>query len=356
MNSQELYEYLEEQLEANPILEITEEIFFSDKEYAISEEHLQWQECHGPRTSKFSEEEDECWEDDSVNMILSTGITLKEYLLLQLQSANISKEQLPLAEYLIDNIDENGYLVSKLSDAAAFFNIPVKEVEKVLKSMQTLEPAGIFARDLKECLLIQIRQFNNVDKDVYTIVEKYLDKLASDKTSEVSKLLGMDEEKLNRLFSFIKTLEPKPGREFYSISDVKNVEPDIFIKKVNGRYEAFHNEQVTPEMRISSYYRRMLKQDIGTECEKFIQDKISEAKQLIKCLKLRKKAIKLVAQYILHKEAELFEKEKKHMLRLDLQSAAKEMGICEFVLKTIIEGKYIQCPWGNVEMVEFISL
>jgi RNA polymerase sigma-54 factor len=325
MNSQELYEYVEEELESNPVLEISEDSFFSDEELAIPEEQVQWDDSRHNKALREIECEEQYREDEPADIIHSVRISLKEYLLLQLQSSEIKKNQFPIAEYLIDNVDENGYLKSRLSDAAAFFNIPLQEVERVLAAMQAFDPPGILARDLKECLLIQIGQLKNIDQDVVVLIEKYLDDLAAGKLSEVSRTSGLNEQKLSDLFDFIKTLEPKPGREFYNTNDIKYVVPDIIIKKINGKFEVFLNEGAIPAMSISSYYRRMLKQDIGDEPKRFIQDKITNAKRLIKCMELRRKAVKMVAEFIVRKEENFLEKGKQHMELLNIKSAAKEL-------------------------------
>jgi len=344
MNSQELYEYIEKQLEANPVLDIQEDMCTYGE---IEPASLKTQD--GDRA-------EDSFDTESEN--IAERLSLKEYLLFQLQASKskLNKKQVLIAEYLIDNIDENGYLTVSLTEVAAFFNMPLKKVNTVLEHLQTFEPSGICARSLKECLLIQLKQIDSIDRDIIKLVDCCLDDLASGKFREVAESTGLNIEKVIEAYNFIKTLEPKPGREFYSSGGLKYIVPDVIVKKLNGRFEALINEEAIPVVIINEHYKQMMDKDVGSETRSFIQNKIDNAMWLIQCIEQRKSMLRKVAEIIVEKQHEFLEKGKDNVKPLTTDEVSEKLNVHKSIVERVIEGKHIQCLWGIFEMRHFFKV
>ncbi len=356
MNSQELFEYVEEQLEMNPVLEIADnEGNIIEEDYSIPNKKY-WEtntEANQNDTAKCGENE---WlhDEDELDDIF-VKLSLKDHLLFQMHMTNMSKAQIAIGEYLIDNIDENGYLLIDISEAAAYFNMPASKIEKVLNQLQTFDPPGICARNLKECILIQLRQIDEIDQDIIELVENCLDDLASKKFEKLSEKTGLEEKKIEEAFNLIKTLEPKPGREYSCSNELKFIIPDVIIKKIKGSYEVIINEDAIPLLNISKYYRRIESDELNAEAKKFIQSKIDSASWLISCIEQRKSTIRKITEFILNAEADFFENGKNYLKPLSAREVSQFVNMHESTLTKIIGGKYIQCTWGIFDFRYFIN-
>lgn len=357
MNGQELIEYIEEQLEINPVLEVDDENELTEQEeYALEDEGDDWEEARGSIVGKGTQDEDSFKEISDFTVDKSSvRLSLKEHLRFQLNTSMLSERMRLIGEYIIDNIDENGYLTIGLTEIASFLNIPVRETAKVLGVLQKFDPPGICARSLKECLLIQLDQMDNVDENVYRVVEYYLDNLAENKITAVAKSTGLSVGKVAEIFEFIKTLEPKPGREFYCDDEVKYIVPDCMVKKIKNKFEVLINEEVLPILNISSYYRKVVNEDINIEARKFIQSRIDSGLWLIKCIEQRKNTIRKIAETIVEKQSDFFEKGKNYIKPLTMKEVARIVGMHESTVSRAVNSKYLQCSWGVFELRYFFT-
>ena len=330
MNSQELFHHVEEQLETNPFLECNTE----------------------DRTFYLSDPEDT---DDTTATEITPAITLKEHLLLQLNSLSLEKTQVSIGEYLIDNTDENGYLNVDICEVSAFFNTSAARVVKVLKILQGFDPPGICARNLKECLLIQLAEMENTNREAVLIVRHFIDKLAGNDTATVAAEAGLDEERVGEAFRLIRTLEPRPGREFYKDEDNRPAVADIIVRKMNGRHEALINEEAFPEVNIIERFKPddLIKTD--EEADEFIKEGVSSAVWLIKCMEQRKNIILQVAGSIISEQAEFFEKGAAYLKPVTSQRLGEDMNMHESILSQAMNGKHLQCRWGLFEFKYFFE-
>lgn len=354
MNSQELSEYIQSEMESNPALEISPGFSETQEEVLpLLPEELTDNNYYDIK----SKSDDQA--DVLNNAILDTStvnVSLKEHLLLQLHTSDISIRDMETAEFLIDNVDDNGYLTINLSEASAFFNIPIQKVEKTLKFLQTFDPSGVCARDLKECLLIQLNQLGINGKDVLDIVNNHLDELAGNKISKVAKATGLRVERVVEVLEIIKTLEPRPGREFYSCDEIKFIVPDVIVKKIDERFEVLINEESIPVIDVNSYYKRVLNEDINIEAKKFIQSKIDSVHWLMKCIQQRKDTLIKVSELIVKRQIDFFNQGKNNVKPLTMKEVATELDIHESTVSRTVSGKYLQCPWGVFDMKYFFPL
>lgn len=331
MNSQQLSEYVQTQAETNPVLEIN---FGSD----IAEG-----------------EQEVLAEEDSPSII-----SLKEYLLLQLESTLDGNLENAVGEYLIDNTDENGYLITSIEETADFFNIPASFAENVLSVLQTFDPSGICARNLKECLLIQLKQNGDIDNITLEIVEKYLDKLADGDTSSIAEALEITENRAIEVFRLIRTLEPRPGREFYPDGEIRHVVPDIVVKNFDGRFVALFNEDAIPVPDIIDYISEVDNSDepceVSAEDRVYIQSRLDNAVWLIKCMEQRKDIILRVAEVIANIQQEFFYNGFRYLKNITPEEISETLDIHKSLVYSALKGKYLQCRWGTFELLYFSKI
>ncbi|WP_010247526.1 RNA polymerase factor sigma-54 [Acetivibrio cellulolyticus] len=352
MNSRELIEYIEDEMEANPALEVNpndikrkEEILFpmSYENYSNDDYISSW---------NYNENSEEAIENISVDRA-STVISLKEHLLLQLHTSDVTGKDMEVGEYLIDNVDHNGYLAVMISEAASFFNVPVKRVERVLSLIQTFDPPGVCARSIKECLGIQLAQMGNKDREVIDVIENHLEDLANNKITHIAKSMGISLERVVQIYEIIRSLEPRPGREFYEYEDIKFIIPDVVVREIDGKFQAIINEEALPILNISGYYKTILQEDINIEAKKFIQSKIDSVQWLIKCIEQRKITLSKVADSIVKHQVEFFKMGKDHIKALTMKDVAKDINMHESTVSRTVSGKFLQCSWGIFDMKLF---
>lgn len=338
MNSQELTKYIQNEAETNPALDIY-------PDYPDIEEHIFPLTLE---TREYFEKNDEIIDfiDNNIADKLALNMSLKDYLLIQLDTMKLPKNKIKIAEYLIDNIDDNGYLTITLLEAASFLNFPINKLKEVLKIIQTFKPSGVCARNLKECLMIQLEHMGIKDEKVKKIIKNHLNHLADNKISLIAKENGIKKEKVIEIYKFIKTLEPKPGREFYGGGEVKHIIPDVIVQRNSEYFEVYINEDAIPNININSYYKSILYEDINIEAKKFIQSKIDKVNWLIKCIEQRKYTLLKILSCVVDKQKEFFKSGKKSIIPLSIEEVARVVSIHEITVARAINGKYIQCSWG----------
>lgn len=355
MSSEQLSEYIKKQLVTNPVLEIDENEDSSTDDRSMFESlqkldyDSNWENEQTNYSSDFNDISSFVVDKKSVHL------SLEEYLLFQLHTSKLDKRQVLIGEYLINSINENGYLTIELSEIAALLNVSVLEVQKVLEYLQSFDPPGVFARDLKECLLIQLKQMNKLDCDIKKIINSHLEDLGENRIPAIAKSTGLSIKKINEIYNFIKTLNPKPGKLLCVEASVNYIVPDVIVKKVGNELEIIINKDVLPSLRINKYYKDIMSNNINDCSSKFIKKSISDAEWLIRCIEQRFNTLRNIVESIVAIQRDFFIKGKHYLKPLTLKDISKNAGVHESTVSRAIRGKYIQCSWGVFELKYFFS-
>ena len=285
---------------------------------------------------------------------LATSSSLADHLEWQLRLSSDSESTLEIGEAIIGNVDDDGYLQASVEEICAMGNYPSAEVEKALALVQSFDPIGVAARDLKECLLIQIRHLGLSDTPGDTIVREHLDLLQAHRFQDLAKALSLSFEEVLEHCGIIRHLDPKPGSK-YNAERTQYVTPDVYVVKVDEKYEVVLNEDRLPQLRISSLYRRMLenKSADNEETRNYVKDKLRSALWLIKSVDQRQKTIYKVAESIVRHQREFLDNGIEHLRPLVLRDVAMDIGMHESTVSRVVNNKYIHTPQGVCEMKYF---
>ena len=294
-------------------------------------------------------------EEFPIENTLTRPPNLADHLTWQLSMSDASPRTKEIANFIIGNIDEDGYLRATNDEIMTAGGFQAEEVETAVRAVQSLDPIGVGARDLRECLLLQLR-FLEIDNPlVEIIVRDHWDEFMQRKFVPLAKVLGIDLKTLEGIVEVIKHLDPKPGRK-YSNERAIYVEPDVYVHKVGDEYVIVLNEDGMPKLRINSGYRSMLnsmdsKQD--GETVNYIKDKIRSAVWLIKSLDQRQRTIYKVAESIVKHQREFLERGIDFLRPLVLRDVADDIQMHESTVSRVVSNKYMHTPRGLFLMKYF---
>ncbi len=372
----ELVDLVREEVQTNPVLEET--VDASSQEEATPppepqktevdwQAYLEDQNNYRATGVNFNEKEDE----DFIGNISSSGGSLNEHLLGQLNMQGMTDEGHRIGEYILGNIDEDGYLrlvekedltddeleVRTVLEISKYLEAPVEDVEGVLAIIQQFDPPGVGARGLRECLLLQARNLPVRDTAVEEIIQNHLEKLGRKNYKAVARSLGISLEEVYEAVKVInKCLNPAPGSGFGK-EESQAIVPDIYIHKVADEYVISLNEDGMPKLKISPYYRQVLKDStrVTDQAKGYIQDKLRSAVWLIKSVHQRQRTIYRVVECIVKFQREFLDKGLKYMKPLVLKDIATEIGMHESTVSRVTSNKYVQTPRGIFELKYFFS-
>ena len=281
--------------------------------------------------------------------------TLQQHLIEQLNSSDVSDPDRQLGELIIGNIDDAGFLQATPEEIASSTGMEVADLVRVLEFVQTFHPVGVGARDLRECLLIQLRRLSKEHSLEYRIVDRHIDDLGKRRFPEIARRLGTTTEQVQRAAGFVGTLDPKPGQIF--TPDPNNyVLPDVNVEKIGGEWTISLNGEQIPHLRISNTYKDLMSQDKGgADVKDYIRDKIRSGKFLIKSIHQRQQTISNIAHEIVGKQKDFLELGPSALKPLTMVQIADIVGVHETTVSRAISGKYMATPWGVFDMKYFFT-
>ncbi len=282
--------------------------------------------------------------------------TLQQNLIAQLNQTVLSADDRKTAELIIGNIDDDGFLQSTTEEMALNSGIPQDEFERVLGLIQTFYPAGVGARDLRECLLIQLQRQSKEQSLEYRIVSEHMDDLGRHRFLEIARRMAISVEDVQKAANNIARLNPRPGQVF-AAAPQNYVLPDVIVEKVDGEYQiSFNNEQI-PHLRISNLYKDIIASGDAqsSDTKDYIRDKIRSGKFLIRSIHQRQQTIMNIAQQIVSRQRDFLEHGPSHLKPMTMAEVAEVVGVHETTVSRAVSGKYMATPQGVFEMKYFFT-
>jgi RNA polymerase sigma-54 factor len=286
---------------------------------------------------------------------LSSKGSLADHLMWQLNLQTSEDDVRDIGSAIIGNIDDDGYLVASVNEIAALGDWDVTAVEHALAHIQSFDPVGVAARDLQECLLLQIRHLGLGNSPVEALVRDHLRLLQTNhRIPELARALGIDADEVKQHIEVIKHLDPKPGSR-YSPTDSQYVIPDVYILKTDDGYRAVLNEDGLPQLRISPVYRRLLDKggETSDETRAYVKDKFRAALWLLKSVDQRQKTILKVANSLINFQRPFLDGGIEHLRPLVLRDVANDIGMHESTVSRVVNNKYMHTPQGVYELKFF---
>ena len=356
--SLELNNYIKQEMEMNPLLEwekpVEEVQEVADTEIKSDETEIDWKEYLEKYDDiSYKVEVDKNKKHYSFEDYTSYGETLKDYLIEQLNMINIDTPDYKTGEYIIQNIDNNGYLIANIEEMAEQLKRSPEEVESMIFVVQAFEPYGVGARNLKECLLIQLK--DERDYNIKQIVEDHLEDIAQNKIAVISKALGISNSETQKYIDIIKSLEPKPGRSFRGSEDVKYIIPDATIEEINDEFFIFINDITGPRLNINEYYKNLIKTTKDQKTTEYLESKFNSAMWIIKSIEQRRQTMYKVIESILKHQKDFFLYGEKSLNPLTLKDVAEDIEMHESTISRATSGKYVQTPRGLFELKYFFT-
>jgi len=367
MSAQEIEQYIDNAALENPVIELSEK-GLSDKEaHSLSTHHdavedkridimrkLEWLSQSDHQNKVYYQQDVNDDEEEDWYGATESEDTLADYLNSQLLLHSYSKIEKGISDYLINSLDSNGYLKEDTKSIADFFSIPEKTVIKLLHDIQKLDPAGVGARDLKECLSLQLERLEIKNDLVLAIVSDYLEDLAKNHIDIISRKIKADPSKVQQACDTIRFLNPKPGSSFSSREQLRYIRPDVFIVKTESSFEILVNESRFPSISINVEYQNLLNETSDKETKDYLKAKISEAETIIRNIDQRNSTLSEVSKELVTWQMDFFLYGPGHLRPMKLRNLADKLDVHESTISRTLNSKYLQCIWGIFPMNYFL--
>jgi len=281
---------------------------------------------------------------------------LYEYLLEQLNFNKLTPEDVSTGEFLIGNLDESGFLVVSVEEMAEALKVSPADVERILRLVQTFDPPGVGARNLRESLMIQLRQKGMEHTLAYRIVDEHLNELDRKTHLQLARAMGVSVERIQEAMEDIKTLSPKPVQGRF-VTPARPVVPDLIVERIGDEYVVMHNDRHVPRLRINAAYRNLLKRGNNSpqDTKKYIREKLEQARWLLNAVTQRRTTMIRVMNAIVEEQYEFFEKGVQALKPLIMDDIAQKVDMNVATISRVANDKYVQTPQGIFEIKFFFN-
>lgn len=356
MTAHELQDNVLQEMEENPLLEVEAGEHDENSEDSIPEESIIDYEKLVKEQSEidyeFRENDIIRNQDDMENPLNYTADkkTLKDYLREQISDLDEEPEIIGICDYIVENIDARGYLGCSVKDIVEDLKINEKMAEDALNIVQDFQPCGVGARDLKECLKIQLRKKEISDPKVYIIVDEALELIADNKIKDIAKKLNVETKKAQEYCNMIKALEPKPSRGFFTGEVESYVIPEAYIKRIGDNLFILMNDRSIPRLTINEAYKNIIKEQQDEKALSFVKEKLNSAVALIRGIESRKKTIYNILEKIVELQRDYFIKGQHNLRPMTIADIAALLKLHESTVSRAIRDKYIGTDFGTVKI------
>lgn len=376
MDSYDLEQYVQMEAQTNPMLEIDEQ---NSNQFEImgditaltrkSDERIDWLDYLNRKKDEYDFER---WENvvpaASSNYPLDLNAfensseyryTLEDYLMFQLKVEKITEKHYDICSYIIRSLDENGYMTMNENEIASLTGYNEEDVTDAWNKVRNFEPPGIGAKDLKDCLILQIERNirdKNLKEKAKRLISEFIKELGDNNLKFIAEKMNIRTEEVQKIKDELLKLNPKPGSAFSGKEILKTVIPEIEVEIIDGEAKVLFNQRTEPSLEISSYYKKML-DDIENDPEvrEYFNKSLDKANWLINAIKRRRSTIEKIAQVIVIRQRQFFESENSRLVPMTMRSVAEEIGVHESTVSRTVNGKYLQCSAGVYELKYFFS-
>jgi RNA polymerase sigma-54 factor len=337
-SAQELSAFLENKALENPLLQ-------------VENNHIQ---PINPLIDRNRRKHTKNTENDWIEQIAAKSSTNEDQLLNQLNLHKYSSNQLKIIKHLIQSLDVNGYLTSKPEEIAEKFGVHLELVEECIIVIQTLEPAGIGARNLQECLLIQLERENLKDDLALTILTHYFVPFAEKKWKQIAKELQIPLQKIQEIFDTVQQLNPRPGA-LLEQENASYIIPDAIVERFGDGFSVRLCDDILPKISFNDHYYQKLTTTKDSQVSRFLQEKVQDYQWIMKSIEQRKETLTRVVSKIVEKQTRFFEKGKDYLVPMTMKEVAGELDIHESTVSRAVKEKYVQTPIGTFPLKFFFT-
>jgi len=377
LNKLELQEMLNQELMENPILE---EVLDQDSPAELALEDRAAEDLPIPEKAPAEGEKDsfdeidfryffdeyldtgyknrevEDSEQPSFETFLTRPPSLEEHLNWQLGLTEAEPRIIEIARQIIGNLNEDGYVIISLEELCSLASCTMEEAAEALHLVQTMDPVGVGARDLRECLLLQLQSLDMKDGLAYKIVQDYLPLLEGHKFKEIASRTETSFEEVLRAVDCIKHLIPKPGQR-YNNQKVTYVQPEVTISKVDDEFVVLMNDEGMPQLRLNAGYKELLRSNgVSGETKSFLREKFRSAVDLLRSVNQRKQTIYKVCLCIVSRQKDFLENGPSHLHPMLIKDVAAELGVHSSTISRVVTNKYVDTPQGVMELRKFFTM
>lgn len=342
MTTQELESYINDLALENPAMEVTEH----PKE---SIEEQRWsrfsQEDYYYRRQRHNND-DEFDPKSSWNIEGDTGETLYDFLWSQIMTEPLTQMEKNIIDFMLKSLDKKGYLTESVENIARWFQADEAVVAAVLERLQALDPPGVCARSLQECLLLQLKTQGLLDPNLCRMIDECLELIAKSKFSAIAHKLKISRAQVNRYCQIIRSLNPKPGSPFYHHERVTYVIPDIIIVRDGDSFNILLNDVMVPKISVDNYYKKLNQESGSEEVKEYLEKKIKQVEWVRQCIAQRGRTMMAVSKEILKSQQDFFLQGPECLRPLRLADIAETIQVHESTVSRAVDNKFLQCSWG----------
>lgn len=350
MTAQELEAHVGELALENPALEVEAPASESIDAYQQTYDMREQDRYRTLRQNNDDDAPKEAW-----NFAARQDETLREHLLSQLDLETLPRREALAAAYLLESLDGRGYLTEETAYVAERFGLSEEDVERLIRKLQALEPAGVCARSLEECLRIQLEAAGLLDGTLDQMLRECLELVAKNKYAAIAGRLGISAVEAARRAAMIRTLDPKPGSRFYCQDDARYVVPDVYVFRDRDHFTVTLNGSGVPNIAVNDYYRKLCGETDDRETKAYLQEKIRQVQWLRQCIAQRQSTMQKVAEEIFRRQTDFFLRGPGALRPMKMSEVAEAIEMHESTVSRAVDQKYLQCSFGVFPMSVFFQ-
>lgn len=352
MNSQELGEYIRDLALENPVVDIVEkapERVKDKKEEKEEEERLDFYEERGYASFTGADSEDR----EEFNFSVDRGESLAEYLRAQLMQEEFDEKDRKVLDFMLESLDSRGYMTEDPEYIMSTFGVTREDVKRLLGVIQGLDPAGVGARNLAECLILQAGRRGILSPLMEILLREHLEDIAANRLPFLAKACGTTMEKISGMLEQIKDLNPKPGNSFSDRRQLRYISPDVIFVKFADHFDILLNERLYPGIRVNEYYRDLSRDSDDREVVEYLNGKIRQTEWVRECIEKRNSTLLKISRQLFLFQKDFFLEGSKALRPLRMSDVAEALDIHESTVSRAVKGKYLQCSYGVYPMSYF---